>query len=322
METRALHKPKILVPYGGPEPDPDFLDIFVYLRPESNGVAVESAILSVIKECRKNDRHVKLIYMANMPGDYIVSRKIIEHHYSLRLFFAVHGGRAFTPDMVQQFEEAYGAEFRNARVIGAFEALRRFAWTPEELFELWVEEAAVFRIAGQVVKRYRDVWIVNYDVPALLHKNSAATDIAVMTFRTREGYRHFFELAAQMKHALVERGLLRQGMPIARAVHISRSPFEQLLDTRDYLLTPDGAPAGLEASSFAQFLMARGIDLALIRGLIEHPICTFDFGFDKPSEQHLMDLCEGFTYTDGWHILQRVSGHILLRHPTAPGVRM
>ncbi len=320
METQALHKPKILVPYVGPDPDPDLLDIFLYLRPESNGVAVESAILSVIKECRKNDQHVKLIYMANMPGDYIVSRKIIERHYSLRLFFAVHGGRAFTLDMIRQFEDFYRAEFRPARVIGAFEALRRFAWSPEELFDLWVEESAVFRIAGQVVKRYQDVWIVNYDVPALLHKNSAATDIAVMTFRTREGYRHFFEVAVEMKRALVERGLLLQRMPIARAVHISRSPFEQLLDTRDYLLAPDGTPAGLDASSFAQFLMARGLDLALIRGLIEHPICSFDFGFDEPSEQHLMDLCEGFTYTDGWHILQRVRGHITLRPPAAPGV--
>jgi hypothetical protein len=249
--------------------------------------------------------------MANVPGDFIARRRIVERHYSLRLFFAVHGGITFSPDMREQFESFYGVTFDPDKVIGAFDALRRFQWSPDDLFGLWVDEQAVTRIAGQVIKQYQGIWVVNYDIPALLHKNNAATDIAVMAFRTREGYPHFFELAMQMKSALVERGLLRKGMPIARAVHISHSPFEQLLDARDYLLTTEGDPAGMGASSFAGFLMEHGFSLADVEGLVEHPICRFDFGVVAPRDQNLLDLCEGFGYQDALHIIRRIQAQSL-----------
>lgn len=311
-EVAAAHNPQVLVPYRGPDPDPDCLDVFLYLRPESNGVQVESTILSVIQACGEYRSGINLIYMANIPGDYIVRNRIVERHYAMRLFFAVHGGGAFSADMIRQFEAFYAVPFRQQTVMGAFEALHHFGWQPEDLFALWVEEKDVTRIAGQVVKRYQGLFIVNYDIPALLHKNNTNTDIAVMAFRTQVGYRHFFGLADQMREALVERGLLRTGLPIARAVHFSRSPFEQLVDARDYLLRPDGTPAELEDSSFARFLMERGIPAAVIRGLIDHPICIFDFDADLPVDQHLLELCEGFTYNDGYHILRRMRAQSLL----------
>lgn len=311
-EVQQRHKPKILFPYPGPQPDPSNLDIFVYLRPESNGVAVESTILKVIRQCKRDGVDIDLIYLANVPGDHIVHRRIVERHYALRLFFAVHGGAVFTSEMREQFESFYQLPFPNDRVVGAFEALRRFSWEPEELFGIWVEEDAVTRIAGQVIKRFQDIWIVNYDIPALLHKNNAGTDIAVMAFRTRVGYPYFFRLARQMRSELIESKLLRQGMPIARAVHISRSPFEQILDSRDYLLDQDGNHLGIEGSSFATFLLERGLNYAIIEGLVEHPICRFDFGLGPDSVQNILDLCEGFSYLDAWHILQRIQAQEML----------
>lgn len=311
----STEHPTVLVPYPGPEYADGTLDVFVYLRPESNGVAVESTILKAIRACRASQRNIDLVYMANVPGDYIVNRRIVERHYALRLFFSVAGGRAFTDDMQAQFSDFYGEPFELPRVIGAFAALRHFGWEPEELFDLWVDEDNVTRIAGQVIKRYRDLWIVNYDIPALLHKNNAATDIAVMTFRTREGYPHFFELAREIRSTLVANGLLKRDMPISRAVHISRSPFEQLLDARDYLLNPDGSPVGVEQSSFAAFLLSQGVSRAEVNGLLNHPICGMDFEVDAPRDQNLLDLCEGFGYEDALHIIRRVRSQ--LRLPTS-----
>jgi hypothetical protein len=312
-EVQTADKPKVLIPYPGPEPRPEYLDVFVYLRPETNGVAVESRILKIVRECRDDNADIRLVYLANIPGSDIVERKIVERHYALRLYFAVHGGTVFPGEMQEQFREFYGQPFPADRVIGAFEALRRYHWEPEELFGLWVDEGDVTRIAGQVIKRFRDVWIVNYDIPALLHKNSAGTDIAVMVFRTTLGYPYFFELAARMKAELVTHRLLRHGMPIARAVHISRSPFEQLLDSRDYLLDPEGNSLGIESSSFGTFLAERGVSFRHIQGMVEHPICRFDFAREAALSLHnLLDLCEGFSYTDGWYILQRATAQLLI----------
>lgn len=305
MTTAGQSKPQVLVPYPGPDPDSGSVDVFLYLRPETNGVEVESAVLSVIQNCGYYRSDISLIYLANVPGEFIVDRHIVERHYELRLFFAVHGGAAFTPAMRQRFAGSYDQPFDASRVIGAFEALRRLGWTPEELFGLWVEEADVARINGQVVKRYGDLWIVNYDVPALLHKNTASTDIAVMVFRTRVGYPHFLGLLPAFREVLVGRGLLRNGVPIERALHISRCPFEQLLDGRDYLLARDGEPIGVEASSFATFLASRGMTPRQIHGLIEHPICRIT-GAEGSTECNLFEVCEGCSYDEAWRMIGRI----------------
>ncbi len=305
-ETRASRKPQILVPFPGSDDDGDSLDVFVYLRPESNGVAVESTILSVVQQHKQEKVDISLIYMANIPGSYIAENRIVERHYAVRLFYAVHGGEAFSDDMAEQFAAFYGVPFDSRRVIGAFEALRDFQMEPEELFSLWVEDTEITRIAGQVVKRVNDHWVVNYDMPALLHKNTADTDIAVMAFRTKAGYPQIFKLAGEMKHKLVERQLLNSRLPIARAVHISRSPFEQLIDARDYLITAEDVEPGWLGSSFARYLRRRGLSEEEIKGFIEHPIARFDFGVSAPLDQNLLDLCEGFSYDDAWAIIQRM----------------
>ena len=44
-----MKKPDILIPYKGPDSSAGkTTDIFIYLRPESNGVISESAIMKVI----------------------------------------------------------------------------------------------------------------------------------------------------------------------------------------------------------------------------------------------------------------------------------
>lgn len=305
-EEAKSRRPKVLVPYAGADPDADSLDIFVYLRPETNGMAVESTILSVIQKCEQYRSDISLIYMANIPGGFIAENRIVERHYAVRLFYAVHGGEAFSDDMQRQFEDFYDESFDPGRLLGAFEALRIFDMRPEDLFSLWVEDDEVTRIAGQVVKRVRDRWVVNYDMPALLHKNNTDTDIAVMAFRTRAGYPQFFALTSQMKRELVTRNLLNSRTPIARAVHISRSPVEQLLDARDYLIDGASECSLWQESSFAHFLTGKGLDMRQVQGLIEHPIVRFNFGVDAPLDQNLLDLCEGFTYEDTWAIIQRM----------------
>ena len=304
--------PKVLIPYIGPSTDPNELDVLLYLRPESNGVAVESTVLAVIRDCRADGVTIQLGYLANIPGHTIIQRRVVERHYAVRLFFAVHGGAAFTLDMRRQFTEHYRQPFHPERVISAFEALRRLSWRPEQLFDLWVDQASVARIAGQVVKQYNDLFIVNYDIPALLHKNTTDTDIAVMLFRADQGYELFFELADSMHDALVAEGLLSRRLPIARAVHFSRSPFEQLLDARDYLLQSDGSPVPVAETSFGRFLLQRGVPGDVVQGLVDHPICRFR----NMGEQSLLDMCEGYDYDRAFQMLTNIEAQARLPDST------
>jgi hypothetical protein len=283
--------PQVLIPYPGPASQPGAQDIFVYLRPETNGVKVESAVLKVIERCPAYHHQMNLVYLANVPGEFITENHIVEHHYALKLEFAVHGKQVFTPSMRQAFSEFFDVPFESAPIIGSFEALHLLGIGPEELFSRWVPEEDLMSVNGQSIKRIQEYYVVNYDIPALLHKNSRGTDIAVMIFRVELGYVFFNELVEQMRDALIEKGLLSVRVPPSRAFHYSKGPFEQILDGFGYLFTPKIELASLEDLTFPTFLRGKGVDFRTIDGVIRHPILQFRMPDGTISEENL------FSYT-------------------------
>lgn len=267
--------PQVLVPYPGPQGDGEVQDIFVYLRPETNGVLVESLLLKVIQSCSQYHTGINLVYLANLPGEFILENHIVERHYAYKLYFAVYGGRAFTARMRATFESRFAVGFDSARVIGSFEALRQLGMSPDQLFSRWVDAADVLHVNGQTVKRIDTVFVVNYDIPALLHKNNRGTDIAVMLFRCAVDYSYFGDLVNEMRTTLVDSGVLPKNLPASRAFHFSHGPFEQLLDARGHLRATDGSPVPFSDLSFVRFALAQGVSEADLRSAVDNPICLF-----------------------------------------------
>jgi hypothetical protein len=272
MERLGHQNPKVLIPYPGPETRPGFQDIFVYLRPESNGVLAESTVLRVVEQCPEYKRSLHLVYLANVPGEYIVRNHIVERHYGVKLRFAVSGKQAFTPAMRHRFESYFGRNFDTAAIVGSFEALRILSLRPEELFDRWVARRDLLMVNGQSVKRIGEYFVVNYDIPALLHKNNRDTDIAVMIFRTDLDYTYFSQLVDEMRSRLVEGNLLNPRFPPSRVFHYSKGPFEQVLDGIGYLCTPAGGPVAVSDLSFATYLRDRGVGVSSLIESLSQPI--------------------------------------------------
>ncbi|HKK21242.1 MAG TPA: hypothetical protein VJ983_07210 [candidate division Zixibacteria bacterium] len=283
--------PKVLIPYPGPASERDEQDIFVYLRPETNDVRVEATVLKVVERCPAYKRDMNLVYLANVPGEFITRHHIVEQHYALKLEFAVYGKELFTPYMRTAFSNAFRTSFDGADIIGSFEALRRLKLRPEELFALWVPDEDLFVVDGQSIKRVGGSYVVNYDIPALLHKNSRGTDIAVMIFRVRLGYSFFNDLVEQMRDALIQNGLMSPKTPPSRAFHYSKGPFEQILDGFGYLFTSQIETASLADLTFSTFLSNNGIQFETIRGVVSHPILHFKDEYGNTLEENL------FSYT-------------------------
>ncbi|MCD6343282.1 MAG: hypothetical protein J7L76_05810, partial [Spirochaetaceae bacterium] len=230
-----MKEPALLVPYPGPDASGDTCDVYMYLRPETNGVLTESVMMkTIVSDTRWKDA-VKLVYLANYPGDFIHTRHLVEHHYKVKIFFSRNGGRVFSSGMRRDFEKKFNVDFDEDKVLGAFDALDYTGLGEEELFGYRVGEEDMMVTLGQNVKRRGDIWIVNYDIPAILHRNTFDTDIAVMVFRVSLSWKEFEELVALMSIHLVESGILGKDTPPSRAFHYSRSPWEQLLDGIDYL---------------------------------------------------------------------------------------
>lgn len=267
--------PTVLIPYPGPCAQKICHDVFVYLRPETNGVEVESTLLRVINKNPQYKERLRLCYLANIPGDFIVARKIIEKHYALQLHFAVHGKEAFTDYMQRQFEEYFNTSFPEAAIIGAFEAMKLLNMNYNELFQVRVPEEDMLTIHGQTIKRYRRFFIVNYDIPAILHKNNNKTDIAVMIFRTGLEYAIIHRVIDEMAQALVREGILHSGKSLSRIFHYSKGPFDQIRDAIGYLYTQNIEHISLKQIAFANYLIHKGVGMNRILRVVKEPLMQF-----------------------------------------------
>lgn len=292
----TIRLPTVVQPYGGPTRDAGLQDLFVYLRPETNGVKVESVLLSVIRGDPRYRERIALVYLANLPGDFIVQRRVVEHHYATRLHFTRKGKAAFTPSMRRRFEEYFHTGFEEATVLGAFEVVAsgRYRW--DELFDLWVSPNDLCELNGQTIKRIGDLFVINYDIPALLRKNNGSTDIAVMLFRSSLTYADFRELVRLMGRALVEHGILGERVPLARAFHFSKGPFEQILDALGFLYGERGEHLPILLTSFCDFLMRKGMAVSTILDAVRNPIMHFRNGEGDLVEEDLLVYTFGESY--------------------------
>jgi len=243
----------------------------VYLRPETNGIQTESVLFRVFKDPRWHSR-VELVYLANVPGAFLTDRGVVERHYGHRIRFARQGADAFTPAMRETFTRFFGQNFDQARVVGAFEALTILQMDEEELFRVWVPVYDLLELEGQLVKRVRDdLFVVNYDIPALLTKHHEDTDVAAMVFRTSLSYAEFRPAVTQIREALVREGLLDPDKPEHRVFHWSRGPWEQLLDAQGYVYTVRDEPVPLGELAFGRYLLDRGESEASILRVLGDP---------------------------------------------------
>ena len=304
--------PTIMVPFTE-KGQPDFHDIFVYLRPETNGILVESILLKVIQENPLYKSKIKLVYLANLPGDFIVRNRIVQKHYRLKLYFTGKGKSSFTPYMKETFEHHFRTDFESARIIGSFAALELFKMDYQELFNIWVDRRDMLVVNGQSIKKYNDAFIINYDLPAILHKNNTGTDIAVMMFRSELDYVDFYGMITRMEMALQREKILGDKVPVSRAFHYSKGPFEQLLDASGYLYDQEGKHIPLTENSFYRYLLRKNLTDQQILNCIENPVMRFRIADNFELEDDIKGFTAGDTYREAYNKLAQASSQYLCR---------
>jgi hypothetical protein len=312
MSGSAVEQPTILVPYK-PDGSGRSQDVFIYLRPETNGIEVESRMMRVVQQNHEFRNSIELAYLANFPGSFIHEQQIVERHYHVRIYFARCGGEGFTPFMKESFQRYFAADPRKVPVLGAFEAMETLGMDAEKMFRLWVPDEDMAVICGQSVKRLNNHYIVNYDIPAILSKNNVNTDIAVMVFRTSLGYSRIHQLVASIGEELQKAALLRKDVPLSRAFHYSKGPFEQILDATGYVFEPDGTPVPVRNSSFYCFLEARyGFKSHEILGALNQPIMRFGLEGGLWVEDEIFAYTQNDSFEEAAEKLSRVLCQSLL----------
>ncbi len=307
-----MRRPTVVVPLDTECKTEMCQDVFVYLRPEANGIHVESTMMRTIHTTDHYRNNVKLVYLANIPGDFIAKHRIIEQHYRLKLSFAKHGKHIFTEYMQREFSRYFGVPFKEAEILGSFEAMKRLHYTREQLFNLWVPANDILHLNGQTIKRVNGLFIINYDIPAILQKNRTNTDIAVMILRTRLGPESIYSLMMEMVDRLKADGLLKHSQAFTRVFHFSRSPFEQILDGIGFLYNNDGTHIPFTEIQFYQFLLQQGMSATEILKVLRYPIFQFANGNGSIFEQTVYAASYGMNYTEAYNTLLSSKAQILL----------
>lgn len=302
---KDIRKPTIVVPYMELKHNEEVKDLFVYLRPETNGVRVESILFSVIHEDPLFRDGIELVYLANLPGDFVTSNRVIEQHYSLKCEFARKGRECFTPLMIKRFENWYKVKWSDVEVVSAFKALEILNISSKELFNLWVNDKDFFYVHGQSVKKVGNLYVINYDIPELLKKNSVSTDIAVMVLRSGLSNRSLTTLISRMEVALKVGGAVSPDTPPRRCFHYTKSPLEEILDGYGYLYDMNGRHIDHKSISFYSYLLDRGVDAEKIEYFVQYPIVeVVEDGSQK--EVYLYDYLMGDSYKEAYEKISRV----------------
>ncbi len=304
--------PSIIIPYSGPDASGQFLDVFLYLRPETNGVDVEKSLFRVIHNVPEYRNAVRMVYLANLPGHFLAENQVILRHYRIREYFARKGKTGMTPGMKNHFRVYFGLDPETSQILGAYEAMEKLKLDEKSLFEVWVDPFDILITCGQIIKRYQNCFIINYDIPYLLKQDLEGTDIAAMIFRFAMGPEGIHNALEAMRQSLVLDNILDPLQPPARVFHYSKSPFDLLLDSTGHLVGPQKTLLGWQASSFGTFLLEHGLSETEIEDIIRNPIFEFEVPRAGRIEEHINIATIDFSYEEALSKYRTHVGHIIL----------
>jgi hypothetical protein len=160
--------------------------------------------------------------------------------------------------------------------------------TEQGLFEVWVEDRGFTKIHQQSIKLVGGLYVVNYDIPALLRPDGHATDVFTMILRCLAPWPRIHELIDRMCAGLEAAGITSARRPPSRVFHASTGPFMQVLDGTCYVYSPSADAVAAEELSFGAWLARSGVNASVLEGALREPIMRFR----TPAgvvERHLFD---------------------------------
>lgn len=239
----------------------------ITVRPETNRANYESCIAKGIAD------HAAAVYAANFNGNVFLDRDILKGHYSSQFRFAIAPREEMEryPEIMHAFESYFSVSSSDARILGSFAATAELGISAEELFELIVPAEDFLMTYGQTFKRIGDVFVVNYDLPGVISRYIATSNVFMVLVRSEQAGPEFFsELNRAIYNEIMEHpdtpvifGAKLKDLDwderIRRTYHISRNQMMAMFDMADYVYTPAGRRLEIDETPLGRTLCARGV---------------------------------------------------------------
>jgi hypothetical protein len=258
-------RPDLLIEYSAESNYGNSLAV-IYVRPETNKLSYEKAIIEGVKSFSD------IVYMANLGGNLFIRDAIIFEHYASQYKFSIHAKSELEkyPEMINKFEKYFNIKFSDAKLIGAFDALNILNLKSSELFHTFVDSKDFIRMYGQTIKKLGEYFIINYDLPELIKKYDNNANVFVIVVRFREKDNLFFQLNQSISENILkdehcptigEDLMLKygQGYVIKRTYHISGNHISAMFDMVDFVFKHDGSHILFNETPLGKDLISDGI---------------------------------------------------------------
>ena len=257
-------RPDVLIQYMNNDTT-DLPTAVIYVRPKTNLVKYEKEILVGLQP------YADVIYLANLNGKLFIKNALILEHYSTQYKFSIMGKEEVKKysEMKKKIEKFFDRDFDSMKIIGAFDAMLEMNLTADALFNIIVEKKDFLKLYGQTIKKVKDYYIVNYNIPAILEKYTPTANIFVVAVRLKDKNtslklldQSIFENIQNDKNTPIidedKLGKLKWNEKIRRTYHISRNHIIAMFDMMDFVFKSNGDHIKLEEIPFAKWLFDRG----------------------------------------------------------------
>jgi hypothetical protein len=265
-------RPDILRPYAAEEdlssePRRDRLrHAIVCVRPESNRLPYEAEIVSVLKA------RARVTYIANLNGRLFTEGGILRSRYASQFRFA-RDPRAFLeqyPELALAFEEHFGVPVSEAPIRSSLGDLSEIGLSPEGLFATIVSDSDFLAVKGQTFKRIHGVYIVNYDLPAIVRRYTPEANVFVALAEAEADSDDFYDglnealhdtIASHSETPLVfgaELSGLSWHEQVRRTYHLSMNRLQAMLDMADFVYPDASGRLGVSGTPLGSALVKAG----------------------------------------------------------------
>jgi hypothetical protein len=266
---------------GEVDPGSDLYAI-AYVRPESNRVVYESEIAKAIKQ------RMEILYIANLNGRLFTEGGILRSHYASQFRFAEDPRTELEayPEVAAAFEAHFGLPAGHADIRGSLQGLEDLGLSPERLFTSIVPDSDFLAAFGQTFKRIGGVFIVNYDLPALIARYRPDANVFVLCARrTTAGDSFYAELNRSIYEAIISRpdtpllfgaeleGLGWEAM-VRRTYHVSTGRLMAMLDMSEFVFVEPTRRLDVAATPLGRALVeGQGLPAELLRAAKRRQLC-------------------------------------------------
>ena len=238
----------------------------VYVRPETNNVLYERAIVAAVR------KQGQLVYLANLNGAIFQRDRILERHYSSQFRFArdPRGQLARYPEIAERVTRHFQQPVETARLIGAFDAVQALSLPPDELFGTILSDTDFLNCYGQEFKRIGDSIVVNPHLPAIVRRYTPESNVFTLVVRLMDRSSKAFEA---LNHAIYVQVTASRDTPvldeerlqfldwsqrIRRTYHVSANHLMAAFDMSDLVYVGDAEHLDLGRTPLGRWLVDRG----------------------------------------------------------------